>query len=209
MTDVARRVWWLALVVLVCGGFRTSAQAEEFGSSLGRFVNKLTYPEAFGVTLLHLCSRDPVRAETGKRMADAILIAGVLTAGLKQATHSPRPAPFQSEEHAFPSGHASLAFAVAASLSEREPRARWVAYPLAAASAWARYDVQRHSWAQVIGGAVLGTFVGIRAGRGEWTLFGHSDADLALTLGTAGLGSEEGLAGPLASAAVALWGTSF
>jgi len=120
-----------------------------------------------------LLSHNPDQRETSWHAVDAVLITYGLTEGLKDTIHSPRPAPFQSDRRGFPSGHASYAFAIAASLSAREPRDACWAYPLAAAVGWSRVQLNRHTWAQVLGGAALGTFVGMQTGSGRWHLFGH------------------------------------
>ncbi|MGE5531053.1 MAG: phosphatase PAP2 family protein [Bacteroidota bacterium] len=161
------------------------------------------FTPAFGalVVLPHLLSRDPERRETGLRVLDAGLIAGGLASLLKRTNVSPRPFPFQAEQHAFPSGHTAFAFAIAAALSEREPRAAYWAYPIAAAVGWSRYKLQKHTWAQIAGGAVLGTYVGMRAGKGQWHLFGHTDADLAAKIQAA--------SAAILDKQVTLWSSSF
>jgi membrane-associated phospholipid phosphatase len=136
-------------------------------------------------------------------MLDAALIAEGLTGVLKRTTHSPRPAPFDGDQHAFPSGHTSYAFAIAAALSEREPRAAYVAYPLAAAIGWSRHQLGRHTWAQVAGGAVLGTYVGMRAGKGQWHIFGHNDSHLSKAAAI------ETASSALLDRQVTLWSSSF
>jgi membrane-associated phospholipid phosphatase len=198
------RATTLALAALLLG---TTAFAQVGEKQPAKTVNELTYPEAFGVTLLHLVSSNPERQETGKRMSDAIIITGLLTSGLQHATNSARPAPFQSDKHAFPSGHTSLAFAVAASLTEREPSAKWIAFPLAAAAGWAREDLRRHTWAQVIGGAVLGTYIGHQAGEGKLTIFGHNDSELSTAQQSADYVNPAHSVGPANQMVV--WGTSF
>jgi membrane-associated phospholipid phosphatase len=60
---------------------------------------------------------------------------------------------------AFPSGHASSAFACAAVLAWASPRLRVPALVLAAAIAWSRVYVGVHWPLDVLGGAALGVLV--------------------------------------------------
>ena len=186
----------------------TAACAGPRGREPATTINALTYPEAFGVTLLHLVSSNPQRQETGWRMCDAIILNALLTKAVKTCVYSPRPHPYGEDKHAFPSGHASFACAVAASLGEREPSSRWIAFPLAAAAAWARESNQKHSWEQVVGGAVIGTFVGHLAGQGKLRLLGHRDrAPVPPPPCAAELENPAHEVGPASQLAV--WGTSF
>ena len=73
----------------------------------------------------------------------------------------PEPKALVSVPHtgAFPSGHASSAFACAAVLAWASPRLRVPALVLAAAIAWSRVYVGVHWPLDVLGGAVLGVLV--------------------------------------------------
>ena len=60
----------------------------------------------------------------------------------------------------FPSGHATVAFALAAAL-QRETTSRWipwVAYPAAAVVGWSRVHDGEHWTSDVVAGAALGTW---------------------------------------------------
>jgi hypothetical protein len=128
---------------------------------------------------VHLLSGDSARQETGRRIVDALLWSTVLRKPLQRLIRSPRPEPYEYDDHAFPSGHATAAFSVASAWSQCEPSAAPFAYAAAAAVGWSRHELGMHTWEQVAGGAALGAYVGDRCGDGEWTTFGHSDADLA------------------------------
>ncbi len=74
----------------------------------------------------------------------------------------PEPKPLVDVPHtgAFPSGHASTAFACATVLAWASPRLRVPAFVLAAAIAWSRVYVGVHWPLDVLGGALLGVLVG-------------------------------------------------
>jgi undecaprenyl-diphosphatase len=75
----------------------------------------------------------------------------------------PEPKPLVDVPHsgAFPSGHASAAFACATVFAWASPRLRVPAFVLAAAIAWSRVYVGVHWPLDVLGGAVLGVLVSI------------------------------------------------
>lgn len=109
------------------------------------------------------------------RIGIAAGAAGVCALAIKTAVGRARPSetpgdadeffPFSSHE-SFPSGHATLAFALAAAL-DRETESRWVpwvAYPAAALVAWSRVHDDDHWTSDVIAGAALGAWT---AGKAE------------------------------------------
>jgi membrane-associated phospholipid phosphatase len=73
----------------------------------------------------------------------------------------PDPKPLVDVPHsgAFPSGHASTAFACATVLAWASPRLRIPVFVLAAAIAWSRVYVGVHWPLDVLGGALLGVLV--------------------------------------------------
>jgi membrane-associated phospholipid phosphatase len=96
------------------------------------------------------------------------LVADGLSLALRQAIGRDRPPLVYPEPKAlvavphtgaFPSGHASSAFACAAVLAWASPRLRVPALVLAAAIAWSRVYVGVHWPLDVLGGAVLGVLV--------------------------------------------------
>ena len=95
-------------------------------------------------------------------------VADGLSLALRQAIGRDRPPLVYPEPKAlvavphtgaFPSGHASSAFACAAVLAWASPRLRLPAFVLAAAIAWSRVYVGVHWPLDVLGGAVLGVLV--------------------------------------------------
>jgi len=153
-------------------------------SHLTQVVDESLRVASLGMPLVRLLDRNPVRRETGRRMVDATLINGAITEALKLTVRSPRP---HGGNDGFPSGHTSAAFATALALTEREPDKLWIAIPLAATAGWARVDLEKHTWGQVLAGAALGAFVGHMCGTGQWRIFGHKNAPrkTALTSETA------------------------
>jgi len=74
---------------------------------------------------------------------------------LKEAVDKERPD--GSDDDAFPSGHASVAFQSAAFIHRRYGlKPAWPAYALAAVTAWTRVDADQHDEADVVAGAALG-----------------------------------------------------
>ncbi|MEN6521417.1 MAG: phosphatase PAP2 family protein [Armatimonadota bacterium] len=71
----------------------------------------------------------------------------------------------------FPSGHTSNAFAIATVLAHKHPRKKWLYYALAAGVGYARMQKQAHYGSDVFAGAVIGTYAGKKAVKGE-SLFG-------------------------------------
>ena len=116
------------------------------------------------------------------RVAGAVLVAGLACEVLKVSIGRPRPEqaggehdrarPF-SRYDSFPSGHATVAFAAAAALDHESKAAwvPWVAYPLAGLVGWSRVHDDRHWASDVVAGAALGTWVGLKAAA--WEDRGH------------------------------------
>src|SRR5690606_19571455 len=74
---------------------------------------------------------------------------------LKEAVDKGRPD--GTDDDAFPSGHASMAFQGAAFIHRRYGiRTAWPAYALATATGWTRIDADEHDEADVLAGAALG-----------------------------------------------------
>jgi undecaprenyl-diphosphatase len=98
----------------------------------------------------------------------ANVVAGLVSYGLRQAIARPRPPtvyaepkPLVSVPHsgAFPSGHTTISFACAMTLTFFVPRAAPLFFLLAAAIGWSRVYVGVHYPLDVLGGAFLGVFV--------------------------------------------------
>lgn len=122
----------------------------------------------------------PALERRGERVLASVIVAGLTTGAIKEVTGRLRPSdtrdqyvfrPFTRAD-AFPSGHATMAFALATSLSEEihRPWATALLYAGASGTAWSRLNDHRHWLSDVLAGAA----VGITAGKmmeGRWRLF--------------------------------------
>jgi undecaprenyl-diphosphatase len=102
-------------------------------------------------------------------LVTAVLSADLLSLALRQwigrerpplVYPEPRPLVRLPDTGAFPSGHASAAFAGATVLAWSSRRLALPSYLLAAAIAWSRVYLGVHWPLDVLGGALLGTLVG-------------------------------------------------
>ena len=118
----------------------------------------------------------------GGRVAATLALAGGLTQLGKLASGRDRPLtgtgaasfhPFSRTGTAFPSGHTSVAFGIAASLSDeiRRPWATAILYSGAGLVGWSRMNDNKHWLSDVAAGAVLGVF-SAKVVNGRWRVFG-------------------------------------
>jgi membrane-associated phospholipid phosphatase len=119
----------------------------------------------------------PRTARGAEHVAIALLASGVANGALKTVVGRERPSftddperfrPFSTRDHwqSFPSGHATVAFSLAASISE-EARRPWVTaatYGTATLVGWSRVYEDRHWASDVVGGALVGV------ATSRWTL---------------------------------------
>ncbi|HHZ82974.1 MAG TPA: phosphatase PAP2 family protein [Nitrospirales bacterium] len=117
--------------------------------------------------------------EISLRCLGAYTISGIAAQGFKHLLGRPRPRlidepsaqwgpSFVSGFDAFPSGHTTCAFALAAVLSHFYPRWRIVFFILACLVATARMVRGSHWVTDVVAGALLGTFVGMWMVTLQW-----------------------------------------
>jgi hypothetical protein len=105
-------------------------------------------------------------ADTGAVSLEALAVTGVATEALKYITRRQRPN--HADNMSFPSGHASMTAAFAASVSEMYDWNPYIAVPLFTASAFvgaSRIQANEHHFSDVVAGMALGTVVGMGVGR--------------------------------------------
>jgi hypothetical protein len=143
-------------------------------------------PEVFlsvggGLVAAGVVSRDAKLRRRGGRVLTSVFTAQITTLALKEAFGRVRPADTRdpylfrplSVHEAWPSGHTTTAFALAAALSE-EIHSDWAAVPLyagAAGTGWSRMNDRRHWLSDVLGGAVVG-IAAAKVIEGRWRIFG-------------------------------------
>jgi membrane-associated phospholipid phosphatase len=142
-------------------------------------------PEIYGTVTLGLVaggllSGDPEVTRSGARLAASLLLAGGTSTLAKIAFGRPRPSesldadgyvPFSGQD-AMPSGHTTMAFALATSLSDdiRNPFATVGLYTVATGVGWSRINDNRHWLTDVCAGALVG-ITSAKLVSGRWRLF--------------------------------------
>ncbi|HKV74019.1 MAG TPA: phosphatase PAP2 family protein [Gemmatimonadales bacterium] len=132
----------------------------------------------------------------GVRISSAVLLAGGTTVIIKrivgrwrpyQTDHAWQFSPFDKDYDAFPSGHTSVAFALATSASDEIHRT-WATIPLyiiATGTGLSRLNDDKHWFSDVVAGAALG-FTSAKFVNGRWRVFGLSAPHFLLVHGGAG-----------------------
>ncbi|HEY3162467.1 MAG TPA: phosphatase PAP2 family protein [Vicinamibacterales bacterium] len=133
------------------------------GATIGDGVEQNAF--ALGTYVVGRVWRRPGVASTGADLIDAQIVNGVLTQGIKAATHRTRP---NGGRRSFPSGHTSATFATAEVVREHYGWG-WGA-PLYALGAYVSVSrmVDNKHWASDV---IFGTAIGIVSGRAA--SFGH------------------------------------
>jgi membrane-associated phospholipid phosphatase len=152
----------------VAGALRHIGQPEVYGSV------------TLGLVGAGLISGNPEITRAGGRLAATLLLAGVTSSGFKLAAGRPRPnessdvdgfVPFSGQD-AMPSGHTTVAFALATALADDINRT-WASvglYTLAAGVGWSRMNDNKHWLSDVAAGAVLG-MSSAKLVNGRWRIF--------------------------------------
>jgi membrane-associated phospholipid phosphatase len=152
---------------------------------VARVLRRMGQPEVFataglGLLAAGLISGDRGITRSGARVTGALLLAGAAASGGKLLVGRRRPGgtsgayvfhPFSGDD-AFPSGHTTMAFALAASLSDEihRPWATVGLYAAAAGTGWSRLNDDKHWFSDVLAGAAVGV-VSAKLINGRWRLF--------------------------------------
>jgi membrane-associated phospholipid phosphatase len=134
-----------------------------------------------GIALAGVISDRAGLRRSGERILASAAVAGLTTAAIKLTAGRVRPIdtddpyifkPFSGND-AFPSGHATLAFALATSLSDEihNPWISVVLYTGATGTAWSRINDQRHWLSDVLMGGAIG-ITGAKIMNGRWRILG-------------------------------------
>jgi membrane-associated phospholipid phosphatase len=148
-------------------------------------VRHFGQPEVYGTITVGLlatglATHKPVITRAGGRLLTSLLIAGATASAGKYAFGRPRPdqsldldgfSPF-SGQTAMPSGHTTMAFALATSLADEihRPWATVGLYTLATGVAWSRINDNRHWLSDVAAGALVG-ITSAKLASGRWRIF--------------------------------------
>jgi len=175
-----------------------SVGGDNLADAWSRMGTPLVYgPVTLGLIAGGLISKDRAVTKSGFRLAFALALAGVADQGLKAVVGRERPnlndGAFDFDpghiDAAFPSGHTTMAFAMAASLAD-DVHPTWAKvglYGLATGVAVSRVYQQQHWVSDVIGGAALGIASAKFAG-GKWRIFGLRAPTFLMNSGRPGIG---------------------
>jgi len=141
----------------------------------------LVFGVSGGILAAGVISGRPDLERRGGRVLASVVAAGLTTGALKEITGRFRPdnttdpyvfRPFTNHD-AFPSGHATMAFALATSLSAEihRPWATALLYAGATGTAWSRLNDQKHWLSDVLAGATVG-ITAANVIEGRWRIFG-------------------------------------
>jgi membrane-associated phospholipid phosphatase len=187
--------WWQAAAVLggiaVAGAFDEPVERDaqqdrsRFGDQLASAVRRMGEPEVFATVpaaliAAGLVTTRPGLRRGGERIAVSLALAGLLVWAGKLAVGRLRPnqtletgvfKPFSGAD-AFPSGHATMAFALATSLADetKRPWATAALMTVAAGTGWSRLNDNKHWLSDVVAGAALGV-TSAQLVEGRWTVF--------------------------------------
>ena len=188
--------WWEAAIVVGAVGVASAFdrgvddwvqdQRSSRSDAVARAFRHGGQPEVLfgvsgGILAAGVLSGRPGLRRSGGRVLASVVTAGLTTAALKEITGRFRPdiasdqyvfRPF-SREDAFPSGHATVAFAFASSLAAEihRPWASALLYAGATGTAWSRLNDHKHWLSDVLGGAAVG-ITAAKVIEGRWRIFG-------------------------------------
>jgi membrane-associated phospholipid phosphatase len=174
-----------------------SHSSNEIASGLRHFGQ----PEVYGTVTLGLISAGLISGNdeitrAGGRLAATLALAGVASTGFKWAAGRPRPnessdvdgfVPFSGQD-AMPSGHTTVAFALATALADDIHRT-WATvglYTIATGVGWSRLNDNKHWLSDVAMGAAVG-LTSAKLINGHWRIFNLRPPSILLGPRRAGL----------------------
>lgn len=183
-------------------GGATANSLADVGHSLGdgpTLAAALLAADGLAAVTHHACGAAAI-----ERVAFSAAVAGLATGAIKEAVGRRRPLdspndpgrfdPFSGRD-AFPSGHATLAFACAAAAGAETHSnlVRAVAFPLAGLVAWSRIHDDKHWASDVLAGAAIGAWTATKADafarrhfpRGLWAVVLPTRGGAQVRIGTA------------------------
>jgi membrane-associated phospholipid phosphatase len=187
--------WWHGAIVLggLSGLMLLDEPAQRFaqkhrsasGDDVARTLRHFGQPEVFGTVTLGLLGAGLIGGNdeltrAGGRLAVTLALAGATSTLAKVTLGRPRPnqsldadgyAPFSGQE-AMPSGHTTIAFAMATALAD-DIHKTWASvglYSLAAGVGWSRLNDNKHWLSDVAAGAVVG-ITSAKLVNGRWRIF--------------------------------------
>ena len=206
--------WWHGAIVL--GGLSglmlldnstqrfTQDHRTSSGDDLASRLRHIGQPEVYGTVTLGLLGAGLISGNheitrAGGRLVGTLLVAGTTSNLAKLAFGRPRPnqsldadtyIPFSGRE-AMPSGHTTMAFALATALSDdiHRPWASVGLYTMATGVAWSRINDNRHWLSDVAAGAVVGV-TSAKLVNGHWRIFNVRPPQFLLGPGSAAVAWE-------------------
>jgi membrane-associated phospholipid phosphatase len=153
----------------VAGVFRQMGEPEIYGTI------------GLGTLAVGVISGNDRITRAGGRISSGLLIAAATTTFLKEAVGRGRPSHFKDQyrfrpisgRDSWPSGHATMAFALAASVSDeiRSTPVTITLYSAATLTGWSRMNDNRHWLSDVLAGAAVG-ITSAKLMNGRWTVLG-------------------------------------
>ena len=205
--------WWHGAIVLggLSGLMLLDNSAQRFtqdnrtsvGDDLAQ-IRRVGQPEVYGTITLGLLGAGLISGNheltrAGGRLVATMFVAGATSTLAKLTFGRPRPSqshdadgyvPFSGQE-AMPSGHTTMAFALATALSDDIHRT-WASvglYTIATGVAWSRVNDNRHWLSDVAAGAVVGV-TSAKLVNGHWRIFNLHPPQFLIGPGTASVAWE-------------------
>jgi len=175
-----------------------SSTALSVANGWARIGTPVVYgPVTLGILAGGLISHNSKVTHSGLRLAFSLALAGAAYGGLNSTFGRERPNANTSAfdfdpghfDRAFPSGHTTMAFAMATSLAD-DVHPTWAKiglYGAATGVAVSRVYQEKHWFSDVVGGAVLG-FASAKVVSGRWRVFGIQTPGFLMNSGRPALG---------------------